>query len=142
MNKGVLIANPPPLSQISNFIIVQFTPSAIKNLNWGLFILFAGFNMAFVVICWALYPETSNRTLEDLDEYFHSKETNVICFQNPLATGSKRPQFFKDAEEFRVRVGAEMRQRGVRADGKQASEYIENIVDTESVRSKNSASQV
>lgn len=82
------------------------------------------------MISWLFYPETSNRTLEDLDEYFHDKTNQVICFKNPLATGSKRPQIYLDAEESRARLGAEMRSRVLNHDRKDLSEYIENVADT------------
>ena len=104
---------------------MQFTPAAIQNLGWGLFILFAGFNILFAVVSWIFYPETANRTLEDLDEYFHSADQRVFCAKSLIATSSKRPQIFLEREAERVRAGAEMRA----ANGFDKGEVAEMIED-------------
>lgn len=47
------------------------------------------------------YPETANRTLEDMDQIF-IHNPSAIVFTNKSATQSKRPDLFVDAERLRV----------------------------------------
>lgn len=47
------------------------------------------------------YPETANRTLEDMDQIF-IHNPSAIVFTNRSATQSKRPDLFVDAEKLRV----------------------------------------
>jgi hypothetical protein len=112
-------------------------PSALANFDWVVFILFASFNLAFALICWVVYPETSQRTLEDLDQYFFDKETKVICCFNPLATDPERPRVFIDAEEERVAAGAEMRYSGKMAEGEVISELVDHSNGNRNIREKN-----
>ena len=53
-----------------------------------------------------LYPETSNRTLEDIDEYFDQDAGHklIIPFGDKVAKSTARPQEAIDAEMRRVAV--------------------------------------
>jgi hypothetical protein len=76
-----------------------------------------------------LYPETSRRTLEDMDEIFiHSSK--VFVFGDELLTSRERPQAFIDAEERRVEDGATAEAGKIPLDGKnvQISSHVENTV--------------
>lgn len=62
----------------------------------------------YVIICWAyfpivfcLYPETSRRTLEDMDEIFIQNPSVLVCGKSDL-TQRERPQAYKDAESRRI----------------------------------------
>ncbi|EST08403.1 General substrate transporter [Kalmanozyma brasiliensis GHG001] len=55
---------------IFNFAIVKFTPSALDNIGWKTYIIFAVLNAAWVPIIYFFLPETANRTLEEMDEIF------------------------------------------------------------------------
>ena len=48
------------------------------------------------------YPETANRTLEDIDRFFETDPPIIIC-RNELATRLARPQIYveQDAEIWR-----------------------------------------
>lgn len=66
----------------------------------------------FAIICWAffpivyfLYPETSRRTLEDMDEIF-IQGPGILVFRNPALTQRNRPHVFVEAEARRVEDGA------------------------------------
>ena len=68
--------------------------------------------VVFAIICWAyfplvyfLYPETSRRTLEDMDEIFINNPSALV-FKNAAMTSRHRPQIFIDAEERRIADGA------------------------------------
>lgn len=47
------------------------------------------------------YPETANRTLEDMDQIF-IHNPSALVFMNKTATQSKRPDLFIDAERLRI----------------------------------------
>lgn len=47
------------------------------------------------------YPETANRTLEDMDQIFIHNPSACV-FANRAATQSERPQLYIDAETIRI----------------------------------------
>lgn len=64
--------------------------------------------IVFAILCWTwfpivfcLYPETSRRTLEDMDQIFIQNPGVIVCGK-PDLTNRKRPQAFIDAEATRV----------------------------------------
>lgn len=52
---------------IFNYMIVQITPVAIANIRWKTYMIFFVPNIWFAIIVWLVYPETSGRTLEEID---------------------------------------------------------------------------
>lgn len=58
---------------IINFAVVEFTPSAIENIGWQTYIIFAAFNIVFVPLVYFFFPETTNLPLEDVDHLFELK---------------------------------------------------------------------
>lgn len=57
-----------------------------------------------MVFC--LYPETSRRTLEDMDEIFIQNPSLIVCGK-PALTQRERPQAFIDAEATRIANAAD-----------------------------------
>jgi len=55
---------------IWNFFIVMITPVLIENIGWGTYLFFAALNACFFPILYFFYPETSGRTLEEIDLIF------------------------------------------------------------------------
>lgn len=53
-----------------NYVVVLVTPIGIANIGWIFFVLFAGFNIANVVIVWFFFVETAGKTLEEIDLMF------------------------------------------------------------------------
>ena len=53
-----------------NFFIVMITPVLITSINWGTYLLFAALNACFIPIIYFFYPETSGRSLEEIDLIF------------------------------------------------------------------------
>lgn len=47
-------------------------PTIFKKLNEKTLYIFGGVNFACIVIVWALYPESNQRTLEEMDLVFSS----------------------------------------------------------------------
>ena len=87
---------------IFNFMVVEITPLGIQNLHWKFYIIWTIFNGAFVPIVYLFYPETANRTLEDIDRYFLENQ-NILVFKDKVATSSKRPAHFVHREIQEVR---------------------------------------
>ncbi|KAK0950440.1 hypothetical protein LTR91_025667 [Friedmanniomyces endolithicus] len=53
---------------------------------------------AFIPITYFFYPETANRTLEDIDRFFETRP-GVLIFNNKLATQLERPQVYIEQDE-------------------------------------------
>ncbi|KAK7047782.1 hypothetical protein VNI00_006110 [Paramarasmius palmivorus] len=87
---------------ISNYMVVQITPTGIENLGWKFYIIWVVFNTAFVPIVWLFYPETANRHLEDIDKLYRDNQGMVIVVGNKEAVQTERPQRFVDAERERT----------------------------------------
>lgn len=66
--------------------------------------MFAIFNLVFIPIVYFLYPETANRTLEDLNEYFDadSNHGTIIKFSDKVAKQHARPTEAIEAEHRRI----------------------------------------
>ncbi|KAE8137633.1 general substrate transporter [Aspergillus pseudotamarii] len=64
-----------------NFMMSQITPHAITNIKWRMFLMFAIFNYAIIVYSWFFLKETSNHSLEEMQEVFGGgdppKEANL-----------------------------------------------------------------
>ncbi|KAF8436605.1 major facilitator superfamily domain-containing protein [Boletus edulis BED1] len=55
---------------LGNFVVVQITPPALRNIGYKTYIIFAVFNFVNAYIVWAFYPETAGLTLESVDDIF------------------------------------------------------------------------
>jgi hypothetical protein len=55
---------------LGNFLVVEITPPALRNIGYKTYIIFAVLNIANEVIVWAFYPETAGQTLESVDKLF------------------------------------------------------------------------
>jgi len=53
-----------------NFFIVMITPVLIDEIGWGTYLFFGALNAIFFPIIYLLYPETSGRSLEEIDFIF------------------------------------------------------------------------
>ncbi|RWA05335.1 hypothetical protein EKO27_g9770 [Xylaria grammica] len=94
--KGAALATCTNL--LTNFVIVEITPIGIRNIGWRFWIVWTIFNAAFLPVIYFFYPETANRTLEDLDEYFRSNPSAVVV-RDRDAVSAKRPQKYTTREE-------------------------------------------
>lgn len=54
-----------------NFALAMFTPPAFRNITWKTYFLFASFCGA-MAYTFFFYPETKNKTLEEVDMFFQS----------------------------------------------------------------------
>ncbi|KAK8239029.1 general substrate transporter [Phyllosticta capitalensis] len=87
---------------IVNFMVVEITPPGISSLGWKFYIIWTVFNAAFVPIVYFFYPETADRSLEDLDRFFIDNH-DIFVFKYPEAISSKRPFEYVEREQAEVR---------------------------------------
>jgi len=83
---------------IMNYMVAEITPPGIANLGWRFWVIWAVICAAFVPVTFFFYPETANRSLEDIDRFFDTNPP-LIIFRNKLATQLERPQIYVDADE-------------------------------------------
>lgn len=69
---------------LSTFVVVEFVPTAITNIGWRVYIIFAVFNLAFIPMIYFLFPETAGFTLEAVDLAFMDKEKGPVKRANEL----------------------------------------------------------
>lgn len=87
-----------------NYAVVQATLPGIDNLGYKFWIVWAVICFAFIPITYLFYPETANRTLEDIDRFFETKPGIIIC-RNKLATQLSRPDVYVEQDEEIARQG-------------------------------------
>ncbi|KAL4897029.1 general substrate transporter [Aspergillus ambiguus] len=97
--KGAAVAT--ATDWITNFAIVEITPIGIQNIGWKFWIVWTVANAAFLPILYFFYPETANRTLEDMDAYYRSNPSLIVT-GDPDAVCRRRPQKYIDHENEQV----------------------------------------
>jgi hypothetical protein len=106
---------------ICNYAVVQATLPGIESLGFKFWIIWAVICFAFIPITYFLYPETANRTLEDIDRFFNT-EPSVLIHRNKLAVQLHRPAEFIEVDD-RIAAG-----EGTKLGGKETginSEHVE-----------------
>jgi hypothetical protein len=66
--KGAALAT--AMDWLFNYVVVQTTPPGIHYLKWGLYLIYAILNAAFVPLVYYLVVETRGRSLEQTDRWF------------------------------------------------------------------------
>ena len=80
-----------------NYMVAQITPPGIENLGYKFWIIWAVICAAFIPITYLFYPETANRSLEDIDRFFYDNP-NIFVFRNKIATQLHRPEIYEEAD--------------------------------------------
>jgi len=62
---------------IGNGVVVMIVPYIIQAASYYIFVIFAGCNFIIIPLVYFFYPETANRTLEEIDVFFTSKSVVV-----------------------------------------------------------------
>ncbi|KAK9473936.1 general substrate transporter [Dipodascopsis tothii] len=88
---------------MGGFIITQFTKTGVVHLRWKFYLMFTIFLWVFFPVVYFLYPETCNRTLEDIDLVFLQHKGLIVT--DKALTQRKRPQEFIEAEKQRIEAG-------------------------------------
>ncbi|KAF2463556.1 general substrate transporter [Lindgomyces ingoldianus] len=97
--KGAAVAT--ATNWITNFIVVEVTPRGLQNLGWRFYIVWTVLNAAFMPIIYFFYPETADRTLEDVDAYYRENPP-LIVIGDKDSISRKRPAKFVKREEADV----------------------------------------
>ncbi|KAI0125196.1 general substrate transporter [Xylariales sp. AK1849] len=84
---------------IMNYMVAQITPPGIANLGWRFWLIWMVLCASFVPITYFFYPETANRSLEDIDRFF-ADNPDVFVFQNKIATQLERPAIYEEADRI------------------------------------------
>lgn len=86
-----------------NFAVVMVTPIMIDKIGWGTYLVFASLNASFLPFIYFFYPETKNRSLEELDIVFAKGYTEGISY----VKASKELPILTQAqiEEYAVQYG-------------------------------------
>ncbi|KAI0850541.1 putative MFS sugar transporter [Daldinia vernicosa] len=93
--KGAAVAT--MTNWLTNFVVVEVTPIGIQKLGWKFYIIWTVTNALFLPIIWLFYPETANRTLEDLDAYYRDNPP-LVLHKDLDSTSVKRPARFVEAQ--------------------------------------------
>lgn len=101
--KGAAVAT--ATDWITNFVVVEITPVAVDNIGWRFWIVWTVTNAVFLPIIYFFYPETANRTLEDLDAYYRS-DPSLIVIRDPDAISRKRPLKYIEHENEEMQKNA------------------------------------
>jgi hypothetical protein len=106
-----------------NYGVVQATLPGIQNLGYKFWIIWAVICFSFIPITYFFYPETANRTLEDIDRYFE-RGPPIFINRDPLATSLQRPAIFIEEDARIARLQEESEK-----DEKTSSleEHVENV---------------
>ncbi|CAP85507.1 Pc20g01780 [Penicillium rubens Wisconsin 54-1255] len=69
---------------IWNFMVVMITPVAFENIGYKTYIIFAVINAAIVPVVYFFFPETTMRSLEEMDRIFRKTTSvfNVVSLAN------------------------------------------------------------
>ncbi|KAJ5677878.1 uncharacterized protein N7477_003511 [Penicillium maclennaniae] len=60
------------ISWLFNFLVAEVTPTAFTKIGWKYFLVYFTLNAIFVLTTYFLFPETSGRSLEEIDQIFES----------------------------------------------------------------------
>ena len=82
-----------------NYMVVEVTLPGVQNLQWKFWIIWAIICVSFIPVTYFFYPETANRTLEDIDRFFATHPPVIIAPGNKLATQLHRPAEYIEADE-------------------------------------------
>lgn len=77
-----------------NFLVVMVTPIMVANIGWGTYLFFATINACFLPIIYFFYPETANRSLEEIDIIFAKGYVEKISY----VKAAKELPFLSDQE--------------------------------------------
>ena len=136
-------------SSLQNYAVVQATLPGIENLGYKFWIVWvcsllprqcppshgltglqAVICFSFIPVTYLFYPETANRSLEDIDRFFETNPPLIIC-RNELATQLARPLVYAEMDDEIWRRG-DIEMKGKDGDEKEGG--VVGVEDVESAR--------
>jgi hypothetical protein len=67
-------------SRAFNFALAYFVPPAFANIRWKVYIIFGVFCATMLIHCFFLFPETSQKPLEEVEEIFDDSTPGSIKY--------------------------------------------------------------
>lgn len=95
-----------------NYMVAEVTPIGIANLGWRFWVIWAIICAAFIPIVYFFYPETANRSLEDIDRFFEGKPS-VFVHRDKVAMQLKRPDVYREEDDKIGQLMMEDEKQGV-----------------------------
>lgn len=111
---------------ICNFAVVMFTPIFINNAGWGCYLFFAIMNFLSVPVVYFYLPETTGRTLEEMDIIYakaHYDKTWAFKVANrlPKLTYKEIQTYIEDLGIYEDEKQTDQQVENASSDGKGAS---------------------
>jgi len=78
--RGKAVALTTSANWIFNFALAYFVPPAFENISWKVYVVFAVFCAAMFVHVYFLFPETSQKLLEEVEEIFDDSTPGSIKY--------------------------------------------------------------
>jgi hypothetical protein len=115
---------------LGNFLVVEITPPALKNIGYKTYIIFAVLNIVNAIIVWAVYPETAGQTLESVDRMFVTKWQDEELLEKDQLWRKVQWSVVRKARALRSKDGGigeeEIVEEGVGEPGKAAQQHLES----------------
>jgi len=115
---------------LGNFLVVEITPPALKNIGYKTYIIFAVLNIVNAIIVWAVYPETAGQTLESVDRMFVAKWQDEELKEKDQLWRKGQWSVVRKARALRSKEGGtieeEIVEEGVSEPGKASQEHLES----------------
>lgn len=92
---------------IFNYMIVQITPIMVGNIGWKSYMVFFALNFAHGIIVFLFFPETSGRSLEEMDAMYIGDSDRVVVVDK---RGRLFPAFrgrYDSIDEYQIAVAVE-----------------------------------
>jgi len=90
------------IPRLFNYVVVQSTPVGIQHLRWGLYLIYAVFNAAFVPLVYFLVVETGGRSLEETDRWFERNKGWLVHRADHSVDGSGLKMNGRSLNDFQI----------------------------------------
>ncbi|KAF2114272.1 general substrate transporter [Lophiotrema nucula] len=126
--KGAALAN--IVNWSINFLVVMVTPIMVANIGWGTYIFFGAVNFLFIPAIYFFYPETSHRSLEEIDLIFAKGYIEKMSY---VKAGKELPRLsVEDMEQLAVQYGLaehDIRKRGPSSSASDLEKHISEHIE-------------
>lgn len=83
--RGKAVALATSANWAFNFALAYFVPPAFEKITWKVYVLFAVFCAAMFIHVFFFFPETANKTIEEVEEIFDDSKNGGKLFPFPEA---------------------------------------------------------
>jgi len=100
--RGKAVALSTSSNWIFNFALAYFVPPAFENIRWKVYVIFGIFCVAMFVHVFFLFPETSQKPLEEVEDIFDDSTPGSIRYIGTPAWKTRVDRHAKRSEEGNV----------------------------------------